>query len=61
MNSEVELQAFRENVILAVRGTVVQIEGGVIGDHIGGPITDDGVAAILDRLTARGFKVVRVG
>ena len=57
--SEVELQAFRENVIVALTDAIVEITGGVMGDRIGGPITADGAAAILDRLTARGFRIVR--
>lgn len=57
--SEVERKAFRENVILALTGAIVQVKGGTFGDKVGGPLTDDGAAAVLDRLASRGFRVVR--
>lgn len=56
--SEVEQKALDESVIKALSGAKVVVEGAV-GLDATLSLTEEGAQDVVDRLRARGFKVVR--
>lgn len=59
VESETERAAFNAAVVEALEGLRVVVKGNVLGDEMSLELARDGAQAVVDRLKARDFKLIR--